>query len=117
LIRSQAAAIERHLGAEAAGTIKAVCGLPDAQEIEQLFRNAGFAEVAVEPVTLTLTHPDGRSFISGMLASTPLAGALAEMPAQKLNAIIDDVLDEFGPYFDGQKLEFPHISNVVTARA
>lgn len=117
LINSQAKALENHLGPAAAGTIQAACGWPDAQEIDAVFRGAGFAEVSVEPVTLTLTHPDGRAFIAGMLASTPLAATIGELPEEKRDAITQDVLKGFGDYYDGTGLKFPHLSNVITARA
>lgn len=116
LIQSQAAAFDKHLGSEAANAIRAVCGLTDPKTLEGLFRDAGFAEASVERVSLTLTHPDGRAFVNGALAATPVAGAFAAMPQDKREAVVEDILAGFGACFDGGKLAFPHVSNVVSAR-
>jgi ubiquinone/menaquinone biosynthesis C-methylase UbiE len=116
LMRSQVAALSKHVGPDAAAGIRAVCGLADADHIRGLFSDAGYVDVAVETVTLTLEHDDATAFVTNGIASTPVAGLIADWPNERLNALLSDILDGFGEYYDGKSLRFPHVSNVIVAR-
>jgi hypothetical protein len=48
--------------------------------------------------------------------STPVAGVVSGWPDDARNALLDDILEGFGHYFDGASLVFPHVSSVVTGR-
>jgi len=114
LMRSQAAALSKHVNDSAAAGIRAVCGLPNPEEIAQLFEDAGYVDVEHNSVDLTLTYRDGRAFVRNGIMSTPLAGIVSGWPEDARNAFLDDILDGFGHYFDGASLAFPHVSSVVT---
>ena len=115
LMRSQAEAVTQHISAEAAGAFQAVCGLSNGDEIGKLFVDAGFLDVHLESVSLTLTHESGADFIANGIASTPVAGLIAGWSDDAKNALVKDILARFGDYYDGQRLEFPHVAHVVTA--
>lgn len=117
LMRSQVAAISKHIGEEASGAIRAVCGLSDGEAIKELFLEAGFCDVQWETVSLTLSHDSGLEFITNGIASTPVAGLIADWSDDARSALITDVLDGFGDHYDGQALRFPHVSSVVSARS
>ena len=114
LMRSQVAALTRHINADAAAGIRAVCGLSDGQEIASLFEGAGFKNVAWERVDLTLTYKDGRAFVRNGIMSTPVAGIVSEWADEARDALLDDILEGFGQFFDGTSLTFPHVSSVVS---
>ena len=117
LMASQVAALSRHLGDEAADAIRAVCALSDRAELERLFAEAGFVTVEIKSVSLTLRHPDGRSFAENALTATPAAAAFAALDDAAREALVADFLEGFGEGYDGKALTFPHVSHVIVARA
>ncbi len=116
LMRSQVAALSKHIGDDAAAGIRAVCGLPNPDTIAELFEAAGYGDVERTSVDLTLTYKDGRAFVRNGIMSTPVAGVVSGWPDDARNALLDDILEGFGHYFDGASLVFPHVSSVVTGR-
>jgi len=115
LMQSQVDAFSRHIGVATADAIRAVCGLSDRDQIVTHFLSARFKMPQVESVSLTLKHPDGRDFVKGLMSASPAASAIDELPNSKKNLICEDILDGFGTFYDGQKLEFPHVAHVVVA--
>jgi ubiquinone/menaquinone biosynthesis C-methylase UbiE len=113
LMNSQVAALTKHIDANAAAGIRAVCSLPNGNEIAEYFKEAGFDKVSWETVDLTLLHKDGRAFIQNGIMSTPLAGIIATWSDTDRNALLDDILEGLSTCFDGKALTFPHISSVV----
>jgi ubiquinone/menaquinone biosynthesis C-methylase UbiE len=117
LLQSQAATLEKYAGPEAAVAVRAICGLPDADEIRGLFEDAGFRDVDVESVTLTLTHPDGKAFAEGAMGGMHTGDKLSQLSDAERAQCIGDFLTGLGECFDGTALRFPHVSNVISARA
>ena len=116
LMNSQVGALTRHLGAEAAGAIRAICSLGDANELRRLHTAAGLQEIDIQVVSLTITHPDAYEFMFGLMTSTPVADAIAALDESAQKSLMTDVVEGFGSYFDGKGLAFPHVAHVVTAR-
>jgi SAM-dependent methyltransferase len=100
LLQSQAATLEKYAGPEAAVAVRAICGLPDA-----------------ESVTLTLTHPDGKAFAEGAMGGMHTGDKLSQLSDAERAQCIGDFLTGLGECFDGTALRFPHVSNVISARA
>lgn len=117
LLRAQAETLEKHAGPEAGSAVRAICGLPDGEEIRALFESAGFSDVTVTSVSLTLTHPDGRAFAEGAMGGMHTGDKLSRLDADGKDQCVNDFLTALGPCFDGTALRFPHVSNVITARA
>ena len=116
LMRSQVAALTKHINEDAAGGIRAVCGLPDGETIRELFLDAGFQNVVWETVTLTLVHHDALAFVTNGIASTPVANLIVDWSHEARTALIADIVGGFGDHYDGEALKFPHVSNVVESR-
>jgi hypothetical protein len=55
-------------------------------------------------------------FITNGIASTPVAGLIADWSVEARDALSEDILDGFGDYYDGTALRFPHVSSVIVAR-
>ncbi|SDG55829.1 methyltransferase domain-containing protein [Alloyangia pacifica] len=117
MLKAQAAALDACAGPAAGDAVRAICGLPDADALEALFLDAGFTEVAVLPVTLTLHHPDARAFAAGAMGGMHTGDKLSALAEDTARRAIDLFLQRLGDCFDGTAMTFPHASNVVTARA
>ncbi len=117
LLRAQAAALDKHVGKEAGDAVRAICGLPDGKAIRKLFEDAGFKDVVVESVSLSLHHPDGRAFAGGAMGGMHTGDKLSMLDIDRRERSIDDFLSGMKECFDGTALNFPHVSTVVTARA
>lgn len=115
LMNGQIEILTRYIGEDAANAIRAVCSLSDASMIYDLFDQAGFSEINIESVKLTLRHPDGRDFVAGNMSSTPAADAISKLPDDAQQELLQDFLNTFGAYYDGHALAFPHVSHVVHA--
>lgn len=117
LLRSQAAALDKHVGPEAGDAVRAICSLSDANEIRTLFEGAGFISIDIESVNLSLHHPDGRAFAAGAMGGMHTGDKLSQMSEVQRQHCIDDFLIGLGNCFDGNAIHFPHVSHVITARA
>ena len=116
LLRSQAATLDKYSGPAAGAAVRAICGLPDADEIRGLFEAAGFGQVEIETVSLTLHHPDGRVFAAGAMGGMHTGDKLTQLSKEDRERTIDFFLAGLGDCFDGTALRFPHVSNVILAR-
>ncbi len=117
MLKSQAETLDKHVGPEASAAVRAICGLPDGDEIRALFEDAGFQDVAVESVSLSLHHPDGRAYAAGAMGGMHTGDRLSQLSDSERRQCIDDFLTGLGDCFDGTAINFPHVSNVITARA
>lgn len=117
MLKSQAEALDKNVGPQASAAVRDICGLPDGDEIRALFEQAGFEDVEVESVSLTLHHPDGRSFAAGAMGGMHTGDKLAKISDAQRQQCIDDFLAGLGSCIDGTAIRFPHVSHVITARA
>lgn len=117
LLAAQAAALDKNNGPEAGAAVRAICSLTDGNEIGALFEDAGFSDVRVDSVSLALSHPDGRAFAEGALGGMHTGDKLSQLDAERQQRCIQDFLTGLGDCYDGVALRFPHVSNVITARA
>jgi len=111
-------AVERHLGVAPLAT---PFSLTDAGAVRALLAGAGFADVAVAPVELTLRYPDLGEFVRRYLpAVAAIAPALAALPPAALAAaarrIEVELTLQVGPYLDGDGLRNPRRTHVAVAR-
>lgn len=78
LFNIMGAALEGHIGAQAAGFVKHVFSLHDTAEIQKLVSGAGFQDVSVQADTKQLRLPAPEDFLWQYVYSTPLAGAVVK---------------------------------------
>ena len=115
LMARQIEPLTRYLGDEAASVQRAVCSLGDADELRHLHADAGFQDIDIQVVSLTIQHNDAATFIPGLMASLPFAEAIAALDESNQNALFNDVIEGLSPYIDGQRLAIPHVAHVVIA--
>lgn len=84
-------AFAKHIGAEPAGFVNQVFSLSDTDEIKRLAVDAGFDDVAVRAETGELTLPAPAEFLWQYVHSTPLAGVVARVDGERLDALERDV--------------------------
>ena len=74
-----AAALARHVSAEAAGVMRAPFGLAQAEELRALVAAAGFHDIAIRPVAGTVCFPSAARFVQDYVAGSPLASHVAKV--------------------------------------
>jgi len=116
LLNSQASTLDKHVGPDAGAAVRAICSLSDAEKIRSLFEDAGFHDINIETVNLTLRHPDGRAFAAGAMGGMHTGDKMSKLAQAGIEEAIDDFLTGLGECFDGVALRFPHVSNVISAR-
>ena len=116
MLKAQAAALNAHVGEEAAAAVRAICSLPDGVELRALFEDAGFEDVEVEAVTLTLHHPDARTFAAGAMGGMHTGDKLSGLAKDGVERAVEAFLEGLGDYFDGAGMHVPHAAHVISAR-
>ena len=107
-------AVARHVSAEAIRSTTAGFSLGDAEEFGDLLKGAGFHNVLVHHVPLTLRLPAPDEFVLQHLSATPLAENIARVSNQARAALIADMEEAMSPYIDGYGLAVPQEINVAT---
>jgi ubiquinone/menaquinone biosynthesis C-methylase UbiE len=96
-----AQALARNINPQLEGFVHAVFSLNDSDEIEQLFRDAGFADVAVNVAVSPARLGPPREFLWDYVHSTPLAMAVLAATDEQRRALEEDVLEGWREYTDG----------------
>ena len=109
-------AVGRHVSAEAAASTDAGWSLGDANEFGALLTAAGFLEVVVHHVELTLRLPAPDAFVMEHLSALPLGERVAAVGDEARAALVADVAAAMRAYIDGYGLAVPQEINVATGR-
>jgi ubiquinone/menaquinone biosynthesis C-methylase UbiE len=111
-------ALDRRIGEGASQTKRSEHALADAALLEQLVVDAGFVEVRIERVTLTVRYPSAADYVRIQFAGTPLAGVLPPgRRDQAVAAITGDVGEALARYVGADGLAFPQEAHVALAAA
>lgn len=110
--------VRRHLGTPAFA--QAFSG--DAEELEALLSVAGFDDVAIEPVTMTLPFPSPDRYVhSSLLGAAAVLPAFQELGeagrAAMMEAVQRELAGELRPYIHGDEIHVPLAAYVALARA
>jgi ubiquinone/menaquinone biosynthesis C-methylase UbiE len=109
-------ALERHIGAEAAGFVDLVFSLHDTGEIRNLVGDAGFHDVSVEPETRLQRLPPPEEFLWQYVHSTPLGNAVARAVDDRRGLLQRDVVAQWQEFVEGGALVLQVRLVVATAR-
>jgi SAM-dependent methyltransferase len=101
-----AEALERHIGPEAASTMRAPFSLGDAEELTSLIAAAGFEGLDLRAETGAVRFASVPRFVASYVAGSPLAGHVAASPPEARDALLAEVVAKLEPLADDQ-LEFP----------
>lgn len=108
-------AMTRHAGSEAGAFVRMVFSLDDPAAIAQLFRDAGFADVAVRTYVKRLRLPSAREFLWKYVHCTPLGAILARLDPSRIVALERDVVDGWARWSDAAGITYEQGMNVATA--
>ena len=109
-------ALERHVGGAAAAIMRAPFGLSDADELDELVRNAGFQDVAIQQRVGTVRFPSPEKLVLSYVAGSPLAGPVSQANDAAREALITDAINALGEYTSSTELAFPIAAHLLSAR-
>jgi ubiquinone/menaquinone biosynthesis C-methylase UbiE len=112
---AMAAAVEKHVGLEAAATLRTSRACPDAETVRSLMMQTGFRDARTCARDLTRRLPAIARFVLRHLAATPVAGAIAALSEGERAALADDVRKALLAYEDGDGISYREGVHVVTA--
>ena len=110
-------ALARHVSVEAGSMARASSALHAAVELHGLVASAGFRNVNVRPMIKTTKLPLPAEFVPGHLAALPIAQEIARLPAERRNALLQEITEALNAYVDRGQLVSPAGVHVVTANA
>ncbi len=110
------AAVERHVGADAAATLRtSKTGVPGSEALRQHMVEAGFRDVQVRPRTLTARLPAVAEYVLQHLSATPVADAVARLSDADRAALGAEVGGALREYRDGDGVALADVANVAIA--
>lgn len=111
-----AEALERHVGPEAARTMRAPFSLPNAEELRSLITRAGFRGVTINSAVKNLQFPSPVEFVRRYVSGSPLAGPVAQTSEDARNALLDEMRRGLQEYENDEGVAFPIETHLVSAR-
>jgi hypothetical protein len=111
---AQREGLARYVSAEAASTSAAAFSLGDAAELRGLLEGAGFRDVVVHHVQMTLRLPPPEEFLLRHLSAVPVAELVAAAGEEARAALVAHMKDATRAYVDGYGLAVPQEVNVAT---
>ena len=88
----------------------------DPQELAGLLTGAGFTDVAVARVELPAHFSSGEAFFRSFAEGSPMALALAELPAERVAALRDATLSAVQPLVDAGGMRAEMVTHVALGR-
>jgi SAM-dependent methyltransferase len=112
-----AAALERHIGADAAAIMQAPFVFGDAtDELHALLAQAGFSTQCIRFDVRMVRFPSPRAFVLRQVAASPLAGHVARANEAARAALISDVSASLQASVDDEGVAFPIEAHIAVAR-
>jgi ubiquinone/menaquinone biosynthesis C-methylase UbiE len=111
-----AAALERHVTADAAVITRAPFALAEAEELHALMAAEDFREIAIEPVAGTVRFASVTRFVQDYVGGSPLSGHVAKISDEARAALISEVSDALTPYHGQDGLTFPIEAHLARAK-
>jgi ubiquinone/menaquinone biosynthesis C-methylase UbiE len=107
-------AVERHVGADAAATLRKSRAGENPKALQHLMMQAGFREVKIVQRTRTARIRAVGDFVLRHLAATPVAGTVQALSDSVRMVLAEDAARALRPYADGDGITFSECVNVVT---
>lgn len=113
---AQREALRRYVSPEAASSSAVAFSLGDRGELEGLVKSAGFRDVAVHEVRMTLRFPAPEEYVPRHLSAVPSADLIAAGGEKTRAAIVSHMKEATRAYVDGYGLAVPQEIHVATGR-
>jgi ubiquinone/menaquinone biosynthesis C-methylase UbiE len=111
---AQREGLARHVSTEAATSIAAAFSLGDADELRALLETAGFRNVVIHHVRMTLRLPPPEEFLLRHLSALPAAELIAAAGEDARAALVAHMKEATRAYVDGYGLAVPQAVNIAT---
>jgi DUF1009 family protein len=111
-----AAALERHVSAEAAAIMRAPFALGEVEELRTLLVTAGFRDVVIRPMAGTVRFPSATHLVQSYVAGSPLAGHVAKATEEARTALLREVSAALQSYESESGLTFPIEAHLTSAK-
>lgn len=111
-----AAALERHVSAEAAAIMRAPFALGEVDQLQALLVAAGFRDVGIHPVAGTVRFPSATHLVQSYVAGSPLAGHVANAMEEGRTALLREASEALQSSADESGLTFPIEAHLASAR-
>jgi ubiquinone/menaquinone biosynthesis C-methylase UbiE len=108
-------AVERHVGADAAATLRSSRTVPGSETLRRHMVKAGFRDVQVRSRTLTTRLPAVEDYVLQHLSASPVADAVARLSDGDRAALGAEVGAALREYRDGDGVAFAEEANVAIA--
>ena len=112
-----AAALERHVGAEAGAMMRSPFPDWDAEELRGALAAAGFHDVRLRLEIGVEEWPSASELVRREAASSPLAGPIGALSAPVREALVADLAHVLRDYTDDERIVFAIETHVATGRA
>lgn len=109
-------ALERHVGVDTATRFRASRVVPDTGTLHGLLVDAGFREIQVRSIAMTIRLPALETFVLGHLSGLPVADAVAALSEEQRAAMARQIKAALRPYADGEGVAVPDEINVASAK-
>ena len=106
LFETLAEALDHNLSPEAGNFVRAVFSLYEEGTVEELLEGGGFSDIHADAYTRDLHLPDAKDFLWQYVASTPLAGLVANANREKRAALEAEVVNDWAQYQDENGLSY-----------
>ena len=110
-------ALDELLDGETAARFCASRKVPDGEELQRLFVDAGFRDISVRVARLEIHLPPLDGFVLRQLASTPVSPALAKTDAHTRRRVCERVKEQLEDYVSGGGVTYPEETHLVTVTA
>jgi hypothetical protein len=97
--------------------VHAVFSLDDAEELENLVREAGFRDADARETTIDVRLPPPREFLWQYVYSTPLAAAVSQCGREKRDALEESIVERWQPFVEDGSTNVRIHPIVATGRA
>jgi hypothetical protein len=106
--------LARYVSPEAATSGAVAFSLGDAAQLRDLLTGAGFREVVVHHLRMTLRLPAPEEFVLRHLSAVPAADLVAAAGTEVHAGLVAHMTEATRPYVDGYGLAVPQEVNVAT---
>ena len=93
------------------------CRLGEAEALRALLATAGFRDIRLHVMSLTIRPAAVTEFLAGQLAATPVAAAVTALDATARAALLNDICARLQLYMDETGLAVPYATHVAVASA
>src|SRR5262249_17324385 len=112
-----AEALERHVSAHAAASLRAAFTLGDAQQLRDLLADAALNKIPIRIRSRLTRYPSLEEYVLGYLSGTPMAPAVAALDDTSRSAMLKHISTSLQSHVDDDGLAAPWESHVVTAQS